>query len=164
MARHTVSNERDEPEQATQDPSARGPGEVDLEALAAEDDDPAPAGLGATPSAVGASATRAAADEAALDLSDLDRDGVDGVVARLGRSDAAAEAEDAAVLRKPRRPRSPFVSILVVAFGAYLLASMWGDFRYWLRPSTPVELGHASTLLQDGRTLDPYVDQYVALE
>ena len=152
MARHTVSNERDDaspgPEQGTPDTRPSGPGEVDLEALAAQDDDLAPA----------------AADEAALDLSDLDREGVDGVVARLSHSDAATDAEDAAVLKQRRRPRSPFVSIVVVAFGAYLLASMWGDFRYWLRSSTPIELGHASTLLQDGRTLEPYVDQYVALE
>jgi len=146
MARHTVSKD------GPNDTSARGPGEVDLEALAAQDDDPTPGGPGVE------------ADEAALDLSDLDREGVDGVVARLSRSDAASEAEDAAVLKKPRRPRSPVVSIIVVAFGVYLLGSMWGDFRYWLRSSTPLELGHASTLLQDGRTLDPYVDQYVALE
>lgn len=165
MARHTVSNDRDDtgpgPEQGTQSPgdghsgeaSARGPGEVDLEALAAEDD-PAPV----------AAATKAEAEEAALDMSDLDSEGVDGVVARLSRPDAAAEAEDASVLRKPRRPRSPFVSILVVAFGAYLLVTMFADFRYWLRSSTPVELGHAATLLQGGRTLDPYADQYVVLE
>lgn len=156
MARHTVSNERDDaspgPEQGTQDTRPSGPGEVDLEALAAQDGELVSEG------------SKAADDEAALDLSDLDREGVDGVVARLSRSDAAAEAEDAAVLRKHRPPRSPIVSVVVVAFGAYLLASMWTDFRYWLRSSTPVELGHASTLLQDGRTLDPYENLYVALE
>lgn len=164
-----MSNDRDDaglgPEQGTQnsgsghagDGGAPGPGEVDLEALAAEDD--------LAPSAAATqAATKAEADEAALDMSDLDAVGVDGVVARLSRPDAAAEAEDAAVLRKPRRPRSPFVSVLVVAFGAYLLVTMFADFRYWLRSSTPVELGPASSLLQGGRTLDPYADQYVALE
>jgi hypothetical protein len=124
--------------------------EVDLEALAAEDGDAEP-------------------DEAALDMSELDAVGVDGVVARLRRPNAPTDAgeeaaEDAAVLRKPRRHRSPFVSVLVVGFGAYLLITMLADFRYWLRASEPVELGHASSLLQDGRTLDPYEDQYVALE
>lgn len=156
MARHTVSNERDDaspgPEQGTPDTRPSGPGEVDLEALAAQDGELASEG------------SKAAADEAALDLSDLDREGVEGVVARLSHTDAAAEAEDAAVLRNRRPPRSPIVSVVVVAFGAYLLASMWSDFRYWLRSSTPVELGHASTLLQDGRTLEPYENLYVALE
>lgn len=150
-----MSNERDEHEGApTQGVGTPGAGEVDLEALAAEDE-PAPTGR---------PVSKAEADEAALDMSDLEAQGVEGVVARLGRTDAASEAEDAAVLRKPRRHRSPFVSFLVVGFGAYLLISMFADFRYWLRSSTPVELGHASSLLQDGRTLDPYADQYVALE
>lgn len=147
-----MSNEADEQQGAP--PPAEGTpgaGEVDLEALAAEDE-PAPSARAALD-----------ADEAALDMSDLEAGGVDGVVARLRTADDAAEADDEA-LRKPRRQRSPLVSLLVVGFGAYLLISMFADFRYWLRSSTPVELGHASSLLQDGRTLDPYHDQYVALE
>jgi hypothetical protein len=151
-----VSTERDDegssPEEQGDQANVAGTpavGEVDLEALAAE-----PTGAG-----------DADPDEAALDLHELDAVGVDGVVARLrSPADAAAEEEDAAVLRKRRRPRSPMVSVLVVGFGVYLLATMFADFRYWLRSSEPVELGHASTLLQDGRTLDPYEDQYVALE
>jgi hypothetical protein len=125
-------------------------GEVDLEALAAEDG----------PSAE----DPAEPDEAALDLRELEAVGVEGVVARRLHTDAEAEAEDAAVLRKPRRQRSPLVSLLVVGFGAYLLISMFADFRYWLRSGTPEPLGHASTLLQDGRTLDAYDDHFVALE
>lgn len=154
----TVSNERDEHEGAPPPAEgAPGAGEVDLEALAAEDE-PAPAAR------AGAPASKAEAEEAALDLRDLEADGIDGVVARLHRSDAAAEAEDAAAVAKPRRHRSPFVSFLVLGFGAYLLVSMFADFRYWLRSSTPETLGHASTLLQDGRTLDAYADHYVDLE
>jgi len=148
-----VSNERDEHEGAPKPGEGTpGAGEVDLEALAAADEP------------VARTATKADAEEAALDMSDLESEGIDGVVARLHRSDAAAEAEDAAVLRKPRRHRSPFVSFLVVGFGVYLLASMFADFRYWLRPSTPETLGHASTLLQDGRTLDAWADHYVDLQ
>ncbi|MEX1365258.1 MAG: hypothetical protein AB1Z98_19175 [Nannocystaceae bacterium] len=114
-------------------------GEVDLEALAEQEGD---------------------AEEDGLDLSDLDAYGVEGVVSRLrGGSD-----EPAPVLPPSRPPRSPLISIVVVALGAALLVSMFADFRYWIRSDEPVELGHASTLLQDGRTLDAYENQYVALE
>ncbi len=133
----TNDDEPQTPAEASDD--APVPGEVDLDALDAEDGDP---------------------EEDALDMSDLDALGVEGVVARL-RSDGDVEDE----LPSSGLPRrSPFISILVVGFGVYLLATMFGDFRYWLRSSEPVELGHASTLLQDGRTLDAYDNQYVALE
>lgn len=115
-------------------------GEVDLEAIAAQEGDP---------------------EEDGLDMSDLDALGVEGVVARLRGADADVDVE---LPGRARPRRSPVVSVLVVAFGAYLLVTMFGDFRYWLRASEPVELGHASSLLQDGRTLDAYDDQYVALE
>ncbi len=139
---------------------APGAGEVDLEALAAEeggDGDGDGEGDGDE------------GEEDALDMADLDAGGVDGVMARLRRpADAAeaaeAEAEDAAVLAKNRQRRSPFISVLVVAFGTYMLATMFADFRYWLRSSEPLALGQAATLLQDGRTLEPYADHYVALE
>lgn len=122
------------------DPStdAPAPGEVDLDALEAEGGDP---------------------EEDALDMSDLDAMGVEGVVASLRSDDPG---DDPVPPTRPRR--SPIISVLVVAFGAYLLVTMFGDFRYWLRSSEPVELGHAATLLQDGRTLDAYDNQYVALE
>lgn len=118
---------------------AEGAGEVDLEALDAEAGDP---------------------EEDGLDMSELDAVGVDGVVARLRGPEGG---EDDAI-PKPRPRRSPIISMVVVAFGVYLLVSMFGDFSYWLRSSEPVSLGHASTLLQDGRTLDAYDNQYVAIE
>ncbi len=124
-------------------PAEAGPdGEVDLAELAEDDD--------------------LDAEEAALDLDDLDAFGVEGVVARL-RS-PGDDAEDRAALERARPQRSPIISMVVVAFGAYLLVTMFADFRYWLRSSEPVDLGHASTLLQDGRTLDAYENQYVVLE
>lgn len=103
-------------------------------------------------------------EEDGLDLSDLDQLGVDGVVARL-RSDDGGEDEEAMLAKVRQGPtRSPLISMLVVAFGTYLLISMFGDFRYWTRSTEPVELGHASTLLQDGRNLDAYDNQYVVIE
>ena len=131
----TNDDESQGPAEASGDAPAAG--EVDLAALEAEGGDP---------------------EENALDMSDLDELGVEGVVARL-RSDDDGEPS---VPGRPRR--SPLISVLVVGFGAYLLFTMLGDFRYWLRSSEPVELGHVSTLLQDGRTLQAYGDQYVALE
>lgn len=140
------------PEHAPSGSKADGPGpgpsptpnpnlvEVDLEALEAEDGDP---------------------EEDGLDLSELDAVGVEGVVARL-RSPGGED--DDATLGKARPRRSPIISLVVVTFGAYLLVTMFADFRYWLRSREPVELGHAATLLQDGRTLDAYDNQFVALE
>ncbi len=128
-----------DPEPAAQ--GAEGSGEapaVDLEALAGEAPD---------------------AEEDGLDLRDLEELGVDGVVARLRHDEGAQPAEP------PRRPRrSPLVAPVVVLLGAYLLVSMFADFRYWLRSEDPVDLGHASTLLQDGRTLEPYENQYVVIQ
>ncbi|MCX4242880.1 hypothetical protein [Paraliomyxa miuraensis] len=124
------------------EPPAPGtsPGEVDLEALEAEGGDP---------------------EEDGLDVSDLEAMGVDGVVARLR---SASGEDDDATTAKARPRRSPLISMVVVVFGVYLLVTMLADFRYWLRSGEPVELGHASTLLQDGRTLEAYENQYVAIE
>ncbi|MCH9688491.1 MAG: hypothetical protein K0V04_44080 [Deltaproteobacteria bacterium] len=119
--------------------------EVDLAALAAAEGDDAES------------------EEDALDLDDLDQLGVDGVVARL-RTPGGNDAEDMAALDRAKPRRSPIISMVVVAFGAYLLVTMFPDFRYWLRSSEPVELGHASSLLQDGRNLEAYDNQYVVLE
>ncbi|MCA9650274.1 MAG: hypothetical protein H6712_14825 [Myxococcales bacterium] len=132
-----------EPTQEPATPEAAGPDaegatpEVDLEALAEEEGD---------------------AEEDGLDLSDLDAYGVEGVVARL-----SSEGDEPSMPRA-RPARSPVVSLVVLVAGSLLLVSMFADFRYWTRSSEPVELGHASTLLQDGRTLDAYENQYVALE
>lgn len=137
-----MSDTNDDEPSGAAEPASDGPaqGEVDLEAIAAEEGDP---------------------EEEALDMSDLDALGVEGVVARLRGEPGDDEV---ALPGRARRRRSPVVSVLVVAFGAYLLVTMFADFRYWLRSAEPVELGHASTLLQDGRTLDAYENQYVALE
>lgn len=96
-----------------------------------------------------------------LDLSDLDAYGVEGVVARL-RGEGGGDDDEPTLPRRP--PRSPVISLLVLGLGTYLLVSMFGDFRYWLRSPEPMELGHASSLLEDGRTLDVYDNHYVALE
>ncbi|HRI07591.1 MAG TPA: hypothetical protein PKW35_07225 [Nannocystaceae bacterium] len=49
-----------------------------------------------------------------------------------------------------RRRRSPIVDLVVSAFGIYMLVSMFGDFRYWLRSGQPVDLGNASELVASG--------------
>ena len=111
------------------------------------------------------------AEEDALDLSDLER------LDRAGdfrlRDDAAdtdtdmdphgAAADDVAAAR-PRRRRSPLLSIFVIAFAAYLLVSMWPDFRYWTRSSEPIDLGQAASFVQDGRVPQGHHDTYVVLE
>lgn len=100
------------------------------------------------------------AEEAALDLEDLDR--LDGDGAFHATADGA---EDDVVLEKARRrPRSPLLSLFVIAFAAYLLATMWSDFRYWMRGSEPVDLGQASSFVKDGRVPSGYHDMFVVLE
>lgn len=149
LARQTVSETNDGDEGAQADSvgaeTEADAGEVDLAALAEEEGDP---------------------EEEGLDLSDLEAQGIEGVVAgmRSPMGEGEGEEDEAAMLDRARPRRSPFVSLLVVGFGAYLLITMFADFRYWLRSSTPVDLGHAATLLEDGRTLDAYDDQYVVLE
>jgi hypothetical protein len=101
------------------------------------------------------------ADEDALDLSDLDR---------LDRDDDFGSppggADDPIVLDPPaRRSRSPVLSLFVIAFAVYLLGSMWSDFRYWMQPSQPHDLGQASSFVQDdGRVPPGHHDTYVVLE
>ena len=61
-----------------------------------------------------------------------------------------------------RRRRSPIIDLLVSAFCVYLLVTMYGDFRYWLRGSEPQDLGHASEVMARG--LDGSLDEaYVVL-
>jgi hypothetical protein len=105
-------------------------------------------------------ADRAAdAAEDALDLSDLDR---------LDREDGFGTSgdEDDLVLDPPRRrPRSPVLSLFVIAFAVYLLTSMWSDFRYWMQPAEPLDLGHASEFVQEDGHMPPgHHDRYVVLE
>lgn len=122
---------------------------VDLEAVLGGDDDDAA--------------------EAALDLSDLDELGVDGLVAQLrgGDADPTQDADDVAAAgigTSARPPRSPIISAIVLSVAAYLLISMFADFRYWLRSDEPVDLGEASSLVERGAlSSGDYHDTYVVL-
>ncbi len=95
---------------------------------------------------------RARADELA------DADDLDEVLGRL----QAASDEPVEVPR--RRTRSPLVSLFVLAFAGYLLAAMWGDFRYWTRADEPEDLGSASELIASGGLTPDLHDHYVVLE
>lgn len=61
-----------------------------------------------------------------------------------------------------RRRRSPIVDVAVALFGAYLLVTMFGDVRYFLRGSTPRDLGEAAALVEQGLG-DDLRDQFVTL-
>lgn len=108
-------------------------------------------------------------DEAALDLSDLDELGVQGVVDQLrgGDVDPGQDADDlsaAGLGAAPRKPRSPVVSVIVLVVGAYLLVTMFADFRYWVTGATPVDLGEAGDLVSSGRLTSAAVEnKYVVL-
>ncbi|RMH00449.1 MAG: hypothetical protein D6705_00325, partial [Deltaproteobacteria bacterium] len=97
-----------------------------------------------------------AADEGDADFDLLARHGIDGVLARMGHDDAPVEL--------PRRGgRSPALSLVVIAVGLYMLATMWPDFRYWLRPDTPEDLGHVSEILVDGKMPPGLDNRFVRL-
>ena len=90
-----------------------------------------------------------------MDLEDLDALGVDGVVAGYEGADDVGPT---------RRHRHPWVSALVIAFSTYLLATMFGDFRYWLQSSEPEDLGHAAQWVEDGSVPEGFHDRHVVLE
>lgn len=62
----------------------------------------------------------------------------------------------------PRRRRSPLIDVAVAMFGAYLLVTMFGDVRYFLRGSSPRDLGEAATLVEQGLG-DDLREQFVTL-
>lgn len=62
----------------------------------------------------------------------------------------------------PRRRRSPLIDVAVAMFGAYLLVTMFGDVRYFLRGSSPRDLGEAAALVEQGLG-DDLREQYVTL-
>jgi hypothetical protein len=100
-----------------------------------------------------------------LDLDDLERLGVEGVVARMrapGQS-GGDEVEDDAPPPRFRRGRSPVVAVLVAAFGAYLLASMGPDMAYWLSSRTPLALGHAGDFFAQGGSLAEFDQRLVRI-
>lgn len=97
------------------------------------------------------SAAQSPTDEDAIDLDDLDAHGVEGVVeaARGGGGSG--------------RGRPVWISLVVLVLAIPLLVRMYPDFRYWLRSSTPVDLGHASELVQGGHVRPGHHDAYVVL-
>jgi len=89
-------------------------------------------------------------EEGAIDLDDLDAHGVEGIVAS----------------RKPeptRRERPAWISLFVIALALPLLVRMYPDFRYWLRSSSPEDLGAASSFVESGEVPRGYNDRYVVL-
>jgi hypothetical protein len=107
-----------------------------------------------------ASPPRKVVDEDDLDLDDLDRDGVAGVVARMrGGDDAPVDPP----VRRVARGRTPALSVVVAAIGTYLLVTMFSDFRYWLRSAEPRDLGNAAEIVKDGRMPPGLHDHYVRI-
>lgn len=98
--------------------------------------------------------------EDALDLSDLDRYGVDGVVARLHDDPLPGEPEAPV---RVRRGRSAVLSVIITLIGVYLLVDSFPDFRYWLRSRTPEPLGEVAELVQHGAMPEGLHDRYVTL-
>lgn len=124
------------------------------------DDNDDPDARRSAPRPAPASPPRKPVDEDDLDLDDLDRDGVAGVVARMRGGDDAPVDPPA---RRVARGRTPALSVVVVALGTFLLTTMYSDFRYWLRSSEPRDLGQAADVVMDGRMPDGLHDQYVRI-
>lgn len=87
-----------------------------------------------------------------IDLDDLDRLGVDGVVDEMG-----APSKQTA-----RRP--VWLAAIVMLASVFVLSLFWADFRFWMQPSEPVEIGAASEWLQDGKVPSGWENAHVAIE
>ncbi len=84
-----------------------------------------------------------------------------------GQSQGSGEDDlDLSAIKGPRLSsrRSPIISAVVVAIGAYLLISMFPGVRYWARGDTPRDLGEASALVSSGGLQEDLGEQYVVLE
>lgn len=99
-------------------------------------------------------------DEDALDLADLDRLGVDGVVAQLHNDPLPGDPVPPA---RVRRGRSTFLSIIISVIGLYMLVEVFPDFRYWLSSRTPDDLGDAADLAKNGKLPDGLHNRYATL-
>lgn len=108
----------------------------------------APGASEATPTSDSASG---ADEDAAFDLSDLEQKGVEGIVAGWDASEA------------PPARRPIWVSLVVLALAIPLLVRMYPDFRYWLQPSTPEDLGTAAEFVRDGEVPEGYNERHVRL-
>jgi hypothetical protein len=91
---------------------------------------------------------RADDEEDALDLAELEALGVDGVIAKM--HDDPLPGDPVAPARV-RGGRSSVLSVVITVLGLYLLFDAFPDFRYWLRSSTPEDLGEAATLVEAGQ-------------
>ncbi|MEZ4448721.1 MAG: hypothetical protein R3B09_04510 [Nannocystaceae bacterium] len=61
-----------------------------------------------------------------------------------------------------RRRRSPLIDLAVTALGVWLLASMFGDLRFWMQGSEPRPLGDAAEVMAKGLP-DDLDESYVVL-
>jgi hypothetical protein len=91
-------------------------------------------------------------DDDKIDLDDLDRLGVDGVVDEMGGPGK----------QTARRP--VWLAALVMIASIVMLSWLWPDFRYWMQPSEPVQIGAASEWMQDGKVPPGWENTHVAIE
>ncbi len=85
--------------------------------------------------------------ESKLDLGDLDH-----VMSRSTRSDPIDDLGDSDIDSQTRgAARAPWAAAIVLLGGLWLLSSLWGDVRYFLRGSVPEDIGEVTEILdRDG--------------
>jgi hypothetical protein len=88
-----------------------------------------------------------------IDLDDLDALGVDGVVEQMGGAGGSGTA---------RRPA--WVSVVVLVASVGLLAWLWPDFRFWMQPDEPIDIGHVSQWMEGGKVPAGWTNAHVALD